>query len=167
MFGVLCGLDKTVVNVLLSSVLPNELGRDIQQNLTNGGLSESGRVGGWEGEGRREIGKEGGRKGGWEGRRRDGEIVKHINFLMYLSLITDIQKTLYSSTVCTMVFSTAEAVPLPVYGRDACRRPCHVIATQLTVTFPYTCRPVVGGVCSLPPGHGGEPPGGGRGGANT
>ena len=57
MFGVLCGLDKTVVNVLLSSVLPNELGRDIQQNLTNGGLLEGGRVGGG--------GKEGGKEKRW------------------------------------------------------------------------------------------------------
>ena len=65
-FGVLCGLDSTVIGVLLTSVLPNELGRDIQQGLN------------------------------------------------------DIQKTLYSSTVCTMVFSTAEAVPLPVYGENGC-----------------------------------------------
>ena len=32
-FGVLCGMDKTVISVLLTSVLPNELGRDIQDNL--------------------------------------------------------------------------------------------------------------------------------------
>ncbi len=35
-FGVLCGLDQTVVGILLASVLPNELGRDIQQNLVSG-----------------------------------------------------------------------------------------------------------------------------------
>ena len=33
-FGVLCGLDKAIVSILLSSILPNELGRDIQDNLT-------------------------------------------------------------------------------------------------------------------------------------
>jgi len=32
-FGILCGLDQTVVSILLSSVLPNELGRDIQQDM--------------------------------------------------------------------------------------------------------------------------------------
>ena len=69
MFGVLCGLDKTVVNVLLSSVLPNELGRDIQQNLTSGGLWEGRRVGGRGRKGRREERKEGGKEGGREGRR--------------------------------------------------------------------------------------------------
>ena len=35
-FGVLCGLDSTVIGVLLTSVLPNELGRDIQQGLKGG-----------------------------------------------------------------------------------------------------------------------------------
>ena len=33
-FGVLCGLDKAIISILLSSILPNELGRDIQDNLT-------------------------------------------------------------------------------------------------------------------------------------
>ncbi len=32
-FGVLCGLDRTVIGILLASVLPNELGRDIQQDM--------------------------------------------------------------------------------------------------------------------------------------
>ncbi len=32
----LCGLDKAVISILLASVLPNELGRDIQQNITGG-----------------------------------------------------------------------------------------------------------------------------------
>ena len=36
-FGVLCGLDKAIVSILLSSILPNELGRDIQDNLTGWG----------------------------------------------------------------------------------------------------------------------------------
>lgn len=35
-FGVLCGLDRTVIGILLASVLPNELGRDIQQNTVAG-----------------------------------------------------------------------------------------------------------------------------------
>ena len=35
-FGMLCGLDSTVIGVLLTSVLPNELGRDIQQGLKGG-----------------------------------------------------------------------------------------------------------------------------------
>ena len=69
------------------------------------------------------------KKKGREGKERWGNWEAY--FLMsYASLITDIQKTLYSSTVCTMVFSTAEAVPLPVYGRDSCKRPQgHVTAT--------------------------------------
>jgi hypothetical protein len=62
-FGVLCGLDREVVSVLLGSILPNELGRDINNHLT------------------------------------------------------EVEKTLYSSTVCTMIFSTGEAVPLPVYDQ--------------------------------------------------
>ena len=37
-FGVLCGLGRTVVGILLASVLPNELGRDIQQNTVSGDL---------------------------------------------------------------------------------------------------------------------------------
>ena len=36
-FGVLCGLDKDIIGVLLSSILPNEIGRDIQDNLTGQG----------------------------------------------------------------------------------------------------------------------------------
>ena len=32
-FAALCELDPTVVGILLSSVLPNELGRDIQQGI--------------------------------------------------------------------------------------------------------------------------------------
>lgn len=40
-FGVLCGLDRTVIGILLASVLPNELGRDIQQDMTGEW------VGGW------------------------------------------------------------------------------------------------------------------------
>ena len=41
----LCGLDRTVISILLASVLPNELGRDIQQDMkgTGGMLG-----GGWE-----------------------------------------------------------------------------------------------------------------------
>ena len=35
-FGVLCGLDRTVIGILLASVLPNELGRDIQQDMAGG-----------------------------------------------------------------------------------------------------------------------------------
>ena len=41
----LCGLDKTVISVLLTSVLPNELGRDIQQDLTGGCIGGGGRAG--------------------------------------------------------------------------------------------------------------------------
>ena len=59
---------------------------------------------------KREEGKEKG-----DGEVREGRI--NCEVMPYASLIPDIQKTLYSSTVCTMVFSTAEAVPLPVYGR--------------------------------------------------
>ena len=33
-FGVLCGLDREIISVLLSSILPNELGRDINNHLT-------------------------------------------------------------------------------------------------------------------------------------
>ena len=33
-FGVLCGLDKEIINILLGSILPNELGRDIHNHLT-------------------------------------------------------------------------------------------------------------------------------------
>ncbi len=32
-FGVLCGMDKVVISVLLTSVLPNELGREMQDDL--------------------------------------------------------------------------------------------------------------------------------------
>ena len=39
----LCGLDSTVIGVLLTSVLPNELGRDIQQGL-KGGRGQDGGV---------------------------------------------------------------------------------------------------------------------------
>ena len=39
-FGMLCGLDGTVIGVLLTSVLPNELGRDIQQGLQGRGRGE-------------------------------------------------------------------------------------------------------------------------------
>ena len=35
-FGVLCGLDRTIIGILLASVLPNELGRDIQQDMKGG-----------------------------------------------------------------------------------------------------------------------------------
>jgi hypothetical protein len=62
-FGVLCGLDKEIINVFLGSILPNELGRDIHNHLT------------------------------------------------------EIEKTLYTSTVCTMMFSSGEAVPLTVYDQ--------------------------------------------------
>lgn len=34
-FGVLCNLDKTVVNIMLNSVLPGELARDMQANTEN------------------------------------------------------------------------------------------------------------------------------------
>ena len=33
-FGVLCGLDQEIISVLLGSILPNELGRDINNHLT-------------------------------------------------------------------------------------------------------------------------------------
>ena len=33
-FGVLCGLDREIISVLLNSILPNELGRDINNHLT-------------------------------------------------------------------------------------------------------------------------------------
>jgi len=33
LFGLMCGLDLEVVSVLLNSVLPNELGRDIHDNI--------------------------------------------------------------------------------------------------------------------------------------
>ncbi|XP_003384974.1 PREDICTED: NCK-interacting protein with SH3 domain-like [Amphimedon queenslandica] len=62
-FGACCTLDQEVVSVMLQSVLPNELGHDIQIN-TN-----------------------------------------------------ETQKVLFSSIVCTMMFSTAEDVPLPVYDQ--------------------------------------------------
>ena len=42
----------------------------------------------------------------------------HTFSISHFFLPPDIQKTLYSSTVCTMIFSTAEAVPLPVYGES-------------------------------------------------
>ncbi|KAL5517361.1 hypothetical protein EMCRGX_G002898 [Ephydatia muelleri] len=62
-FAALCELDHTIIGILLSSVLPNELGRDIQQ-----GISET-------------------------------------------------EKALYSSTVCTIIFSTGEAVPMSLYDQ--------------------------------------------------
>ena len=57
-FGVLCGLDREIISVLLSSILPNELGRDINNHLTG------------QGEGKREGG--GGRGVGfWKRRGRE------------------------------------------------------------------------------------------------
>ena len=57
-------------------------------------------------------------------RKREREYMCFINMIMSSSILfpvffrhcPDIQKTLYSSTVCTMIYSTAEAVPLSVYG---------------------------------------------------
>lgn len=34
-FGVLCSLDKTVINIMLNSVLPSELARDMLSNPRN------------------------------------------------------------------------------------------------------------------------------------
>ena len=176
MFGVLCGMDKTVVNVLLSSVLPNELGRDIQQNLTGGRL-EGEREGGCERgeEGVREGGREGGKKGGRmsgerdkKGRRREMEEGR-INCEAFFALLS----SQTSRRHCTPALCVRWCSPLQRQYRyqctvgESCRQPqCHVIATQVVVTFPHTCRPMVGGVCSLSPGYGGEPPGGRRGGTN-
>ncbi len=36
-----------------------------------------------------------------------------------LCVFVELQKTLYSCTVCIMIFSTAEAVPLSVYGKPS------------------------------------------------
>ena len=33
-FGVLCGMDREIISIFLSSILPNELGRDINNRLT-------------------------------------------------------------------------------------------------------------------------------------
>ena len=83
-----------MISVLLTSVLPNELGRDVQQNLTG--------------------------KGGREGGSLSFYLVpaRRVGSLSFYLMPTpvDLQKTLYSCTVCSMIFSSAEAVPLPVYG---------------------------------------------------
>eukprot|EP00118_Oscarella_pearsei_P015869 m.146815 g.146815 ORF g.146815 m.146815 type:complete len:700 (+) comp38454_c1_seq4:14-2113(+) len=60
-FGALCDLDHIVISILLASLLPMELARDITNDLDN------------------------------------------------------VQKTLYSSLVCTMILSTGEAPPLQLY----------------------------------------------------
>jgi len=80
LFGLMCGLDLEVVSVLLNSVLPNELGRDIHDNI-------------------------------------EGDTSPTSSFLLFCLPPIDTQKVLYSSLVCTMVFSTADAAPLSVYGK--------------------------------------------------
>jgi hypothetical protein len=62
-FGALCGLDHVVISILLSSILPRELARDIRNDLN------------------------------------------------------DLQKALYSSLVCVMIFSTGEQPPLELYDQ--------------------------------------------------
>ena len=71
-----------------------------------------------EGEGSKRESEEEGEKGRKESEMCFIDMIMSSSFLLHVFFChcPDIQKTLYSSTVCTMIYSTAEAVPLPVYG---------------------------------------------------